>query len=189
MHPKIVAFKEPSAIPVSAKAQIIARYHDYFPPHIFEGKDDDGWFEDDTDKLVRFVMFEDGSVISHAAVITRLVEVDGIPFNLAGLGGIFTRTGYRKKGFSSQVIRAAMEYMSSNDFDITVLFCLPKNQQFYKNLGWQVLRNRNILVGKDKETAKPLPKEEVCMIRYLSEKSKRHASLFERAPIFFGKEW
>lgn len=189
MHPKVVAFKEPSAIPISLKTQIIVCYHDYFPPRIFKRKDPNDWFERDANKPVRFVMLGNQTILSHGCVITREVEVNEVQFNLAGLGGIFTRVGHRKKGLGTRVVRTAMEYMNSNNYDIAVLFCLPKNQQFYKNLDWQVLRNQHILVGKDKETAKPLPKKELCMIRYLSEKSKRYKPLFEKMPIFFGEEW
>lgn len=189
MSVEVTAFKEANAIPVSLKKQIIACYHDYFPPRIFEGKNPNDWFERGEDKPVRFVLLENEAVVSHVGVITREVTVNGTRFRLAGLGGIFTRTGYRKRGFGSRIIRAAMEYVNKNEYDVAVLFCMPENRLFYEKLGFQVLPNQLILVGKDRKSAKSLPKEELCMIYYLSEKSKHYKQLFKKIPIFFGEEW
>ncbi len=188
-QPEVTTYLDTVQIPDWLKAQVITCYHEYYPPNTFEGRDPKDWFERATDKPVRFLIVQGKTMISHAAVITRTVEVDGVPFKVAGLGGVLTEKNHRGQGYGRHVVRAAMDFMDGKDDDLGALFCLPNNQRFYENLGWEVLHNPHILVGKDKETAHPHTNDELFMIRYLSPKSKQQRSLIENAPIFWGEEW
>ncbi len=190
VHPEVITYLDGNTgLPPDIKHQIIGYYHTYFPPKIYEGRNPDDWFERAGDQPVRFVMLQGNTVISHASVISRAIDVNGEQFRVAGLGGVFTKKTYRNKGHGSHVVRATMKSMDDGSYDLGVLFCLPSNQRLYEKLGWMVFHNPHTLVGKDRATAKPLAKEEICMIRYLSQKSKQLRSLIENTAIYFGEEW
>lgn len=63
------------------------------------------------------------------------IAADDVLF--AGVGGVMTPAAYKRKGFSSTLVRIAQEFIFTEvDADYGLLFCLPELTPFYRRLGW-----------------------------------------------------
>src|SRR5260370_28744789 len=61
-------------------------------------------------KDVRFVLYDNGEPVSHASILMHSVNVNGQPVSVAGLGGVVTVPGARRKGFARQLVQHAMRF-------------------------------------------------------------------------------
>lgn len=173
-------------LPENLKKQLLTLYRKFFPDG-FTGKNEDrDWLDKFSIPTMRFLILDIDKIVSHAAIITKFIE-HGIGYKLAGLGGVLTVEEYRGKGYGTEIVKLATEYIDTKDFDIAVLFCEPKNQKFYERNGWQPLLNPNITVGE--YGVHEYPQKNVTMIRFISEKAKKNKDTFVDKPIFFGNEW
>lgn len=136
---------------------------------------------------IRLVLLDDSKVISHAAVIRKTIQHQGQSYKLIGLGGVLTHTDHQKRGFGTQIVRNATEYIRSQKADMAVLFCDEKNMILYRRSGWEVFLNPRITIGKDVSHSRP--QNEMTMILYLSSKAKANKEILKEHPIFFGESW
>jgi GNAT superfamily N-acetyltransferase len=90
---------------------------------------------------VNFVMTERDTVISHAEVNCRVLKHQGQTFKTFGVSAVFTYPIFRRQGYASQIMQAAVDYIDSSDADIAILFCLPPLRNFYVRCGWTVMDN------------------------------------------------
>ncbi len=174
-------------LPQDIKKQLLVLYKHFFPSG-FTGKNEGrDWLDKFTIPVMRFLILDDNKVVSHVAVITKFIEHDGVKYKLAGIGGVMTDELYQGKGYGTQLVKAATDYIDSKDFDIAILFCDPKRHNFYGRNGWKLLINQNITVGE--YGVNVYPQKESTMIRYLSDKARNNEEAFTQKPLFLGNEW
>lgn len=138
-------------------------------------------------QTTRFVFLDGEKLISHAAVIEKTIHHRGQSYKLIGLGGVLTHPQYQRRGYGTQIVKRATEYIRSQKADVAVLFCDKKNINLYRRSGWEVFSNPRITVGKNKKNAHP--QEEMTMILYLSSKAKANKEILKEYPMFFGESW
>lgn len=95
---------------------------------------------------------EDGKFVSTLQVWPKTIVVDGRELRVGGIGNVFTTDAYRHKGVASDVLRAAIEVMEREGFDISLLFA--SRLTFYAQFGWNSHRR---LLGAVMPPATPLP--------------------------------
>ena len=76
----------------------------------------------------------DGRVVSQVRVSEREMRIGSAVVKLGGVGLVGTLEQYRRNGYSSAVLRDAVEYMASEGYDMGLLF--TSIQPFYARLGW-----------------------------------------------------
>ena len=86
----------------------------------------------------RVVVSDPGGVRCHVGVFWRNGTLDGRNVRLAGIGGVMTSSGVRRKGYASQAMRRAAQLMEEEQVDFGLLFCESHNEGFYGNLGWTI---------------------------------------------------
>lgn len=84
-----------------------------------------------------FLLEEDGSLVSHAAVVGRLLEVDGRPLRTGYVEAVATEPGREGQGHGSRVMAAATDHIRSA-FELGALG--TGRHAFYERLGWQTWR-------------------------------------------------
>jgi aminoglycoside 2'-N-acetyltransferase I len=98
----------------------------------------DGDFSDDDWEHTiggwHFFVEECGSVVSHASVVPRMLEVDSRPFRAGYVEGVASSPARRGEGFASAIMTAASTHIGSH-YEIgalgTDLF------SFYERFGWE----------------------------------------------------
>ena len=76
----------------------------------------------------------DGRVVSQVRVSEREMRIGAAVVKLGGVGLVGTLERYRRNGYSSAVLREAVEYMAGEGYDLGLLF--TSIQPFYARLGW-----------------------------------------------------
>ena len=86
------------------------------------------------------VMIEapDGGLACHVGIFFRRVSWNGRSVHIGGIGGVATRADYRRRGYASVALNAAVQTMRDHDAaQFALLFCEPHNFEFYQSRGWQ----------------------------------------------------
>ncbi len=81
---------------------------------------------------------DDDRLVSHVGMLTRAVEVDGMPTMIGGIGGVKTHPDARGRGYAAAAIRAATTFFTDDlGVAFALLVCLPPTIPYYEQLGWQ----------------------------------------------------
>lgn len=80
------------------------------------------------------VLGPDGEIRAHAAVVERLVEVDGVPFCTGYVEGVSSLDAYRGYGYGAAVM-GEITAIIRRDFEFGALG--TSSYDFYAKLGWE----------------------------------------------------
>lgn len=133
---------------------------------------------------VYFVMVDEPALFSHAAAVTRSVECNSQSYSCGGLSGVLTYPAFRKRGYASQVVQAATEYLNTAAFDVALLWTTPEKESFYGRFGWEHRPAIRVMMGS-KES--PEEYDGFSMIRFLSERALQNKADFESDPVYIGQ--
>ncbi len=90
----------------------------------------------------RVVAFQDGAPVSQVEIVVRDGLVNGQPVKLGGIGTVVTPPEHRRKGFASQAMQAADDFMRDT-LGVEFGFLITGGEfrvRLYSQLGWQVVQ-------------------------------------------------
>ena len=77
-------------------------------------------------------------VVSHVGVQRREVTWNGRKMRAGGIGGVLTRADFRRRGYASIALNAAIQTLKDEgSTDFALLFCEPHDVPFYTGRGWK----------------------------------------------------
>ena len=77
----------------------------------------------------------DGRIAATLRIWDRSMRVSATPVRMAGIGGVCTHPDFRGRGYASQMLRDACDYMRAEGYLMSVLFSeIP--MAFYRRFGW-----------------------------------------------------
>jgi GNAT superfamily N-acetyltransferase len=132
---------------------------------------------------VYFVVAEEPALFSHAAGVTRSVECNGQTYSCGGLSAVLTYPAFRKRGYASQVVQAASEYINSDRFDVALLWTSPDMERFYNRFGWEHRPAIRTCIGPQ---GSPEFYDAFPMIRFLSDRAVKSQADFESHAVYVG---
>ncbi len=96
----------------------------------------------------------DGKIVSYVRVSDRSMYIGKGVVKLGGIGMVVTSEEYRRRGYSSALLRDAIAYMEAHNYDLSLLFTTI--QPFYMPLGWASFPQTNFeLELHDKKSFAP----------------------------------
>ena len=96
----------------------------------------------------------DGKIVSYVRVSDRSMYIGKGVVQLGGIGMVVTSEEYRRRGYSSALLRDAIAYMEAHNYDLSLLFTTI--QPFYMPLGWASFPQTNFeLELHDKKSFAP----------------------------------
>jgi aminoglycoside 2'-N-acetyltransferase I len=79
----------------------------------------------------------DGGLACHIGIFFRTATWNGQKVHIGGIGGVATRADYRRRGYASIALEAAVQTLRDHDAaQFALLFCEPHNFEFYQSRGW-----------------------------------------------------
>jgi aminoglycoside 2'-N-acetyltransferase I len=107
-----------------------------YPPHVLEKLPWASMVFGHAD--LRVLVEADGEgVVSHVGIHRREVTWNGRRMRAGGIGGVATREQFRRRGYASIALNAAVQTMKDEGAtDFGMLFCEPHNAPFYIARGW-----------------------------------------------------
>lgn len=105
-----------------------ATYYEFYEERMrFQTRDP--WFQPEHALIVR----DAGKIVSHVTLFERPLRFGPSILKTAGIGDVLTIPDYRGKGLSSLIMRAALDLMQEQNFDLTMLFGIPN---YYHKFGY-----------------------------------------------------
>lgn len=92
-----------------------------------------------TSPLARVLLCENGDLVSCAGVRVREIEYRGRKVMLGGIGGVCTCEDMRRKGYSTRVCTAALDYLHQAGCDVVFLSTSEMGRTLYEKLGFQAM--------------------------------------------------
>jgi GNAT superfamily N-acetyltransferase len=109
-------------------------------------------------KDLRFVLFDNSKLVSHAGILRHSISVNGESILVAGLGGVVTVPGSQRRGFARQLVQHAMKHAETEwEVEAGLLFCRAEMIPYYSALGWQVVESPVMIEQPNGKIASPLP--------------------------------
>jgi hypothetical protein len=142
------------------------------------------WVTREDDHPIHIVLVEQSLLISHANVVWKYLEHDGVTYKAYGLTGVFTYPSFRGQGCGSQVITAGTAYIQKSDADIAMLYCDASLRNLYARPGWIPMDTSISYIGAEEQPE--LVDDEILMMLFLSAKGLQGRTAFETRPIHFG---
>jgi aminoglycoside 2'-N-acetyltransferase I len=101
---------------------------------------EDAFTEEDWQHAIggmHFVAAASRTIVSHASVVPRTLEVDGRPLRTGYVEAVATAAPHRRKGYGTAVMRVVGEYIRER-FELGALG--TGSHGFYERLGWETWR-------------------------------------------------
>jgi aminoglycoside 2'-N-acetyltransferase I len=84
------------------------------------------------------VRADTGEVVCHVGIFRRAVTWNGRKMRAGGIGGVATREAFRRRGYASIALDAAVQTLKDEgSIDFALLFCEPHHAPFYQARGWK----------------------------------------------------
>ena len=84
------------------------------------------------------IQADPGGVVCHVGIQRREVTWNGRTVRAGGIGGVLTREAFRRRGYASIALNAAIQTLKDEgSTDFALLFCEPHNVPFYEGRGWK----------------------------------------------------
>jgi GNAT superfamily N-acetyltransferase len=82
----------------------------------------------------------DGRIITHYGVWGYDMRIGSAVVRAGGIGGVATHGDFRRRGFMARTVRASLDAMRGNGYDITILFGI---NDFYHGFGYVLFPNEH----------------------------------------------
>lgn len=110
------------------------------------------------EKDLHFLLYADGELVSHAAVLKHEVKVNAGPVIVGGVGGVVTVPEAQGRGFARRLVRHADEFLE-REWKVAagLLFCRPELMPLYESLGWQAVESEVLIEQPSGKIVSPMP--------------------------------
>jgi|SRR2546429_2497490 GNAT superfamily N-acetyltransferase len=177
-------FFENQDLPEKFKCQILSFMRVEWPEE-FQGKNRlRNWIKRPEMHPVHFFLEEEDILISHVAVVWKLLPHAGQEYRAYGFTEVFTYPAWRRQGYGLQLIQSANQYIEQRgDADVIIFHSSVKG--FYEHAGFEPMNGMVTLVG---DPHAPRKSNEIGFMRFLSEKGQQGRENFEKGTLYFGDE-
>lgn len=131
-----------------------------------------------------FMMVEGECLYSSANAVWSMVEHQGERYKMYGLSGVFTYPAFEGRGFGSQVVKAATDYIRQEpNADMAILWTGENLFNFYGRCGWEPMPDMTVHRG---EKDNPEVYNGHAMMLFVSDRAKQNRHLLNEYPFYFG---
>lgn len=131
-----------------------------------------------------FMLVEGDCLYSSATAVWWMVEHQGESYKMYGLSGVLTFPAFEKRGFGSQVVKAASDYiLNEPDADMAILWTGDNLWKFYGQFGWEHMPELTVHRG-DKDN--PEVYDGNALMLFISQRAKRNRHLLNEHPLYIG---
>lgn len=135
--------------------------------------------------VTSFVLIEHDIAVCHVGIRKSILHHKGKDYLAYGLSEVVTHPDYRKKGLASQTIKRVVQFIISQQPDISIFTCAKERVAFYTRCGWEAIPGACFVGGIKTKPFRSDSLNLVTMMMFLSSESKQHRTEFENTDIVF----
>ncbi len=104
------------------------------------------------------MVWEDDELVSNVHIIERTIKVGETPVKLGGIGNIATKLEWRKRGFASQALKVATNFLTDPlGVDFGLMIATDEMVHKYEKRGWKVAASSMLMDQPDGRRALSYP--------------------------------
>lgn len=127
----------------------------------YEEDGDDDWWQEWAPPQMRWLMKEEGHVVSTVGLIRREILAGEIRLRIGGIGGVATRPDRQRLGYAARLMEASAQFMQSDPwFQYGMLFCDQNRIPYYSTCRYVLISNE--LYVRRNEARQPFT--DSCMV-------------------------
>ena len=131
-----------------------------------------------------FIIAEQRALYSNATVVWQDIVVGEATYRAYGLSSVLTYPAFRKKGYGSQVVTAATDFIKAQaDADLAILWTGDDMESFYTPYSFVHPRDFTVTSG---DPASPEPTH-FSMLMFLSARGKQLQQSLAGGSLYFGQ--
>ena len=114
-----------------------------------------------------YIALHEGQIVASTQIVPqRLTVAPGVELRVGGIGQVSCRPEFRNKGMMSKVLGAAVERMTADRYDVSVL---GGDRQRYRHYGFEVAGSARLLWLTDRRPIGKNPSEGARPMRFLGD--------------------
>lgn len=82
------------------------------------------------------LLYIDDKLIGHIGINKRIINYQNKIYTIGGIGDVAIDSQYRNQGLGNKLMKEANQVIKEENYDLGVLFCHPKLDDFYSSCGW-----------------------------------------------------
>lgn len=90
------------------------------------------------------LLYLDGKLIGHIGINKRIINHKNKTYIVGGIGDVAIDSQYRSQGFGNKLMKEVNKVLKEENYDLGVLFCHPKLDNFYSSCDWVSKNNGKI---------------------------------------------
>lgn len=95
------------------------------------------------------LLYIDNNLVGHIGINKRVINHKNKTYIIGGIGDVAINKKYRKKGLGNKLMKEANKSLNKDGYNIGILFCHPKLDNFYSSCGWIPKDNGKIFATVD----------------------------------------
>jgi predicted N-acetyltransferase YhbS len=127
---------------VSERGEVLDLLALWYNDRVFFARynENDPTFRDD----LCLVAIDRGHIVATVQIFDRAINLNGERVPMSGIGSVFTLDEYRHKGVASGLMRLAVDTMTREGFELSLLFA--ERLTFYQQFGWREVSRKFTVV-------------------------------------------
>ncbi len=135
--------------------------------------------------VTSFVLMKEDRAICHVGVRKSILYHRGEEYLAYGLSEVVTHPNYQNRGFASQTIKRARQFILSQHPDISVFTCAQERVSLYTKGGWTAMPGTCFVGGTIEKPFRSDSLKLVTMMLFVSSKSRQHREDFVNMDLVF----
>jgi predicted acetyltransferase len=90
------------------------------------------------------LLYISNKLVGHIGINKRIINHQNKTYVIAGIGDVAIDNQYRSQGLGNMLMKEVNKIIKENEYDLGVLFCHPKLDNFYSSSGWFSKNNGKI---------------------------------------------
>lgn len=90
------------------------------------------------------LLYSNNKLIGHIGINKRVINYQNKTYILGGIGDVAIDGQYRNQGLGNKLMKEVNQVLKEENYDLGVLFCHPKLDNFYSSCGWTPKNNGKI---------------------------------------------
>lgn len=99
--------------------------------------------------VCRLLAYDRDELIGSLSIVERYISKP-FPLKIAGIGNVAVKQSHQRKGYATDMLQRAHQFLAKEQFNLSLLFCSPDIMEVYKKSGYILMYKPVTFYSKSK---------------------------------------